>query len=230
MGHLRQNISLLVANLLVPVAVLVFAAGFFRYKPFLPDLAGAENQQLADDGGMSEGAPFDKVVFMVVDALRRSSANLVAYANVSHTNCSQRLHILCQFRFWIYTEVETVLRYRRCVAEGLTAMHPHTLRRGHSLYRSREPAQSHHLSHQGHDNWLKPFFLGCDPQPRRLGGRFHPRRRGYMARASQGERKREAGLLRREHMAPALSGYLRSHRWGFNFLRSGEGCRICDFV
>ncbi|SLM39831.1 Type I phosphodiesterase/nucleotide pyrophosphatase/phosphate transferase, partial [Lasallia pustulata] len=70
MGHLRQNISLLVANLLVPVAVLVFAAGFFRYKPFLPDLAGAENQQLADDGGMSEGAPFDKVVFMVVDALR----------------------------------------------------------------------------------------------------------------------------------------------------------------
>ena len=107
MGHLRQNISLLVANLLIPVAVLVFAAGFFRYKPFLPNLAESENQQLVDDGGMSGGAPFDKVVFMVVDALRRSIANLAPYPNDSHANCSQRLHILCQFRLQIYTEVET---------------------------------------------------------------------------------------------------------------------------
>jgi ethanolaminephosphotransferase len=30
---------LAVANLLIPAAVLIFAAGFFPYKPFVPGLA-----------------------------------------------------------------------------------------------------------------------------------------------------------------------------------------------
>ena len=62
---------LTLANLLLPIAVLVFAAGFFPYKPVLPGLA---DWQDGDDGekkfGLAAHAPFNKVVFMVVDALR----------------------------------------------------------------------------------------------------------------------------------------------------------------
>ncbi|KAI9689570.1 MAG: major facilitator super transporter protein [Bathelium mastoideum] len=63
-----QTALLGLANLLIPIAVLVFAVGFFPYKPFLPGLAPYE-----DVPGYSGplGAPFDRVVFMVVDALRR---------------------------------------------------------------------------------------------------------------------------------------------------------------
>lgn len=69
MGY-RPNLSLalvIVANLLIPVAILLFATGFFPYKPFLPGLAEYETLDL----GPPPGGPFDKLVFMVVDALRR---------------------------------------------------------------------------------------------------------------------------------------------------------------
>lgn len=56
---------LVVANLLIPVAILVFATGFFPYKPFLPGLAQYEASY-----GPPPAAPFDRLVFMVVDALR----------------------------------------------------------------------------------------------------------------------------------------------------------------
>lgn len=62
-----QHALLTVANVLIPVAVLTFAVGFFPYKPFLPGLA----QYGPSVDGNSPEAPFDKVVFMVVDALRR---------------------------------------------------------------------------------------------------------------------------------------------------------------
>jgi ethanolaminephosphotransferase len=60
---------LTLANLLLPVAVLVFAAGFFPYKPVLPGLA---DWQDGEDGEkiIEAHAPFNKVIFMVVDALR----------------------------------------------------------------------------------------------------------------------------------------------------------------
>jgi ethanolaminephosphotransferase len=47
------------------MGILTFAKGFFPYKPFLPGLAEFEVDVV--------GPPkvFDKVVFMVVDALRR---------------------------------------------------------------------------------------------------------------------------------------------------------------
>ncbi len=64
----RKVFLLIVANFLIPVAILVFAKGFFPYKPFVPGKA-----TFADSGHehQREGAPFDKVIFMVVDALRR---------------------------------------------------------------------------------------------------------------------------------------------------------------
>lgn len=66
-----QRLSLLLftlANLLIPIAILVFAIGFFPYKPFIPGKATFEG---SNNGGHSAPAPFDKVIFMVVDALRR---------------------------------------------------------------------------------------------------------------------------------------------------------------
>lgn len=61
-----STILLVAANALIPVAILVFATGFFPYKPLLPGLAGYDNTE----HGPPPIAPFDRVVFMVVDALR----------------------------------------------------------------------------------------------------------------------------------------------------------------
>ena len=62
-----SNVLLAVANLLIPVAILIFATGFFPYKPFLPGLAEYQNLPF----GSPPDAPFNRVIFMVVDALRR---------------------------------------------------------------------------------------------------------------------------------------------------------------
>lgn len=62
-----STVLLVAANLLIPVAIVVFAIGFFPYKPFLPGLA--EYQPL--EYGPPPDAPFDRLIFMVIDALRR---------------------------------------------------------------------------------------------------------------------------------------------------------------
>ncbi|AEO69526.1 uncharacterized protein THITE_2120034 [Thermothielavioides terrestris NRRL 8126] len=58
---------LLVANLLIPAAIFIFATGFFPYKPLLPGLATYHD---VADYGAPPPAPFDRLVFMVIDALR----------------------------------------------------------------------------------------------------------------------------------------------------------------
>jgi ethanolaminephosphotransferase len=55
----------IIANLLVLVGILTFSSGFFPYKPLIPGLATFESEN------DSAPAVFDKVIFMVVDALRR---------------------------------------------------------------------------------------------------------------------------------------------------------------
>ena len=62
-----SKLFLCVANIFVPIAIIIFATGFFPYKPFLPGLARYEDLHL----GFPPKAPFDKIIFMVVDALRR---------------------------------------------------------------------------------------------------------------------------------------------------------------
>jgi len=65
-------LSLTCANVLLPIALLVFASGFFPFKPLLPGPAvfeGDEKEQEIWVSGQPE-AVFDRVVFMVVDALR----------------------------------------------------------------------------------------------------------------------------------------------------------------
>ena len=67
----RETLLLALANLLIPIAILVFATGFFPYKPFMPGLATLEKPGWEDKFEWREPAPvFDKLVFMVVDALR----------------------------------------------------------------------------------------------------------------------------------------------------------------
>jgi len=65
MRGLSSWLSIAAINLLLPVGILLFAKGFFPYKPFLPGLA------VFGDEDVRTTVPFDKVVFMVVDALRR---------------------------------------------------------------------------------------------------------------------------------------------------------------
>lgn len=71
-GALSCTLLLVVANLLIPISILVFATGFFPYKPFLPGLAHYEELKELNDASPPR-APFDRLVFMVVDALRRSA-------------------------------------------------------------------------------------------------------------------------------------------------------------
>jgi hypothetical protein len=69
-----RTLLLALANLLIPVSILIFATGFFPYKPFMPGLATYEDSDKGDVLGKASReppkAPFDKLVFMVVDALR----------------------------------------------------------------------------------------------------------------------------------------------------------------
>ena len=66
-GYSVSTALLVLANLLIPLAIVIFAIGFFPYKPFLPGLAQYQNLP----SGSPPSAPFDRVIFMVVDALRR---------------------------------------------------------------------------------------------------------------------------------------------------------------
>ncbi|KAF2715075.1 alkaline phosphatase-like protein [Pleomassaria siparia CBS 279.74] len=68
----RQTLLLAVANLLIPIAILVFATGFFPYKPFMTGLATYENPGWENifKWKKQPEPKFDKLVFMVVDALR----------------------------------------------------------------------------------------------------------------------------------------------------------------
>ena len=72
MAGRTHTLLLAAANLLIPIAILTFASGFFPYKPFLAGLAEYEVLEY----GAPPAAPFDKVVFMVVDALRRYGGEL----------------------------------------------------------------------------------------------------------------------------------------------------------
>jgi ethanolaminephosphotransferase len=63
-----SSVFLLAANILIPVAIFVFATGFFPYKPLLSGLA---TYDAVTEYGDPPAAPFDRLVFMVIDALRR---------------------------------------------------------------------------------------------------------------------------------------------------------------
>ena len=82
MLHRTRHILSLVANLLLVGAVLVFAIGFFPHKAFLPGLATWREGVPA-----RTTAPFERVIFMVVDALR----NDFVYSESSNFTFTQSL-------------------------------------------------------------------------------------------------------------------------------------------
>lgn len=92
------GVFLALANLLIPVAILGFATGFFPYKPFMPGLAEYEELDWKgrheDELKEPPTAPFDKLVFMVVDALRSD----FVYSNESGMSFVQRfvLSYICE--------------------------------------------------------------------------------------------------------------------------------------
>lgn len=68
-GSLLWAPLLVIANLLIPLSIVIFATGFFPHKPYLPGLARHDSHGLDP----APSAPFDRLVFMVVDALRRQA-------------------------------------------------------------------------------------------------------------------------------------------------------------
>ncbi|KAL2160521.1 hypothetical protein VTH06DRAFT_1209 [Thermothelomyces fergusii] len=78
---------LLAANILIPVAILVFATGFFPYKPLLPGLASFDD---AAEYGEPPAAPFDRLVLMSADRLMARSSDFV-YAENSGFQFTQSL-------------------------------------------------------------------------------------------------------------------------------------------
>ena len=65
--RMNGSVLIMLANVMVLVAVVVFASGFFPHKPFMPGSASYD----ALGGIRPPTPPFDKVIFMVIDALRR---------------------------------------------------------------------------------------------------------------------------------------------------------------
>ncbi|KAF1811998.1 alkaline phosphatase-like protein [Eremomyces bilateralis CBS 781.70] len=65
MAGTQRSPYLMLANVLIPIATIVFATGFFPYKPFIAGLAN-----FTEDGEQQPPAIFDKLIFMVVDSLR----------------------------------------------------------------------------------------------------------------------------------------------------------------
>jgi ethanolaminephosphotransferase len=86
MAHSLVKIAALsLANLFLPIAILTFASGFFPYKPVLTGLASFHNE---DSPQLSQPeAVFDRVIFMVVDALRSD----FVYGSNSGFHYTQRL-------------------------------------------------------------------------------------------------------------------------------------------
>ncbi|EXJ62486.1 hypothetical protein A1O7_02923 [Cladophialophora yegresii CBS 114405] len=78
-----RTVCLGLANILLIAALLIFARGFFPHKAFLPGLATWPSDSLA----AARTAPFDRVIFMVVDALRSD----FVYGNASSFHFTQSL-------------------------------------------------------------------------------------------------------------------------------------------
>ncbi|EXJ90947.1 hypothetical protein A1O1_04054 [Capronia coronata CBS 617.96] len=75
--------AIALSNVVLVLALLIFAKGFFPHKAFLPGLATWPQEVEA----LPRSAPFDRVVFMVVDALRSD----FVYSNASHFAFTQSL-------------------------------------------------------------------------------------------------------------------------------------------
>lgn len=83
MRNQLEKLAIALANVFVIASLVIFAKGFFPHKASLPGVA----QWPAASGASTRAAPFDRVVFMVVDALRSD----FVYGNSSSFKFTQSL-------------------------------------------------------------------------------------------------------------------------------------------
>ena len=188
-----QWLYLTLANLLIPVAVVVFATGFFPYKPFMPGLATFEESNVPGIKEQPVPAIFDKVVFMVVDALRSD------------------------FVFGEESGMEYVQRYSGPLEtfsdSTLTIEQSHTLWRRLALHSPRILPNYNHAPRQSPDHRLHSLLPRRNPQLRRVRHILDPRSTGHLARADARQRRRQARHVRRRYVAEAVSWVLREGGW-----------------
>jgi hypothetical protein len=159
-----RTVLLTVANLLIPVAILIFATGFFPYKPFMPGLAQYEKLGWEERMGWKEGsipeAPFDKLVFMVVDALRSD----FVFGEESGMSFVQ----------WNHTHT----------------MQFDPRRHRPPLHSARRVPDHHHAQGESHHYWLHPFLSRRYPQLRRVRHNLYALHTRYVARATESKGRR----------------------------------------
>jgi len=208
----QRNVFLALANLLIPVAILVFATGFFPYKPFMPGLAQYQDiQQYTQDNTMQEqpGAPFDKLVFMVVDALRSD----FVYSSESGMTFVQR--------FLSPTGSYPVRTHAKLHIQS------HTRRHRPPFYRPRHVSYHHHAPRQGHNHRLDPLLCRRNSQLCRVRYELYTRDARHVARTAQSQALRpqrrdgQAGYVRRRHVVEAISRFLCKGGWHEQFFRLG---------
>ncbi|KAL1960008.1 hypothetical protein VTO42DRAFT_676 [Malbranchea cinnamomea] len=83
MAFSSRTIAALVSALVLPFALVLFASGFFPYKPVLPGRATFDD----NGNGLRPPAVFNKVIFMIVDSLRSD----FVYSNRSGFEFTQQL-------------------------------------------------------------------------------------------------------------------------------------------
>ncbi|KAL8914118.1 MAG: hypothetical protein Q9171_001234 [Xanthocarpia ochracea] len=119
--------------------------------PFLPGHASFT----ADQAQFAQHAPFDKVVFMVVDALRRSEtfSSPMELLWLSGT-------VTSSFRI---TQASSLLRSTCAVrpfAPNVVSQLPQVnqIWVRHTVHRARKRSNNNNAAHQGHYDWFNPFF------------------------------------------------------------------------
>jgi len=140
--------SCLLSNALVVGSILVFAVGFFPHKAFLPGLATWSDRQ---DGSIIS-APFDKVIFMVVDALRRQDIRPLRIGFTT-TDSAQWLRIWSDVKFQLYPEV---LESCESSSNYTDTRQPHTIWSSNTVYRPCQCSYDYHASGESYYYWLGP--------------------------------------------------------------------------
>lgn len=167
-----RTLFLALANLLIPVAILVFASGFFPYKPFMPGLAEYEalfwEENDAEALQEPPEAPFDKLVFMVVDALRSD----FVYGEESGMGFVQRYNILSR-----------MVRSRI----SLTILQPHSRRHSRPIHSPRYISYHHYAACKSHYHRLYTLLSRRDSQLCRIRHILDTSNTRYLASTDQSQ-------------------------------------------
>ncbi|PYI10897.1 GPI ethanolamine phosphate transferase 2 [Aspergillus sclerotiicarbonarius CBS 121057] len=162
MAFLSGSWAIIIANVLTPLAVLVFSSGFFPYKPLIPGLARFED----DSNSTVVPKAFDKVIFMVIDALRSD----FVYSNNSgflFTQSLIRSGAALPFTAYASSPTVTMPRLKAITTGSIPSFLDVILNIAESdtsstlayqdTWLAQLKAQGEHLVMYGDDTWLKLF-------------------------------------------------------------------------